>query len=211
MTSARGPDRREIAIMAALGVVLTAILVSLTLRREPPPSFPPTQPAPLEAGDTLIGPVTYTIDARSGDRWTFFDFSRGSTVERPGPTDWDLAVRRFRVIANGGSGFAGDGALADLGEVAFDSVIEAPAAGWIETVGQRVDSTNAAIQKWYAYGFTSHLLSPKPNVYAVRTADGRYAKFEILGYYCPAATPGCLTIRYVYQGSGARRFTPRAE
>jgi hypothetical protein len=44
-------------------------------------------------------------------------------------------------------------------------------------------------------------------VWALRTADGRYVKFEILGYYCPGAQPGCLTIRYVYQGSGARSLT----
>ena len=36
----------------------------------------------------------------------------------------------------------------------------------------------------------------------VRTADGRYAKLEILGYYCPGAHPGCLTFRYVFQGDG---------
>ncbi|MGH7502468.1 MAG: HmuY family protein [Longimicrobiales bacterium] len=194
--------------MAGIGVLLTAVLVSLTLRRTPPPAFPPTPPAPGEVGSVLVGPVTYTIDARSSREWVFFDFSRGSTVERPGPTDWDIAVRRFRVIANGGAGFAGDGALADLGEVPFDSVAEAPIEGWIQSVGQRVDSANAAIHKWYDYGFTSHLLTPRPNVWAVRTADGRYARFEILGYYCPGATPGCLTIRYVYQGSGTRSFKP---
>jgi hypothetical protein len=192
--------------MAGGGLVITAILVALTLQREPPPAFVPTEPAPREVGDSLIGPVTYTIDARSGERWAYFDFSRGSAVERPGPTDWDLAVRRFRIIVNGGRGFAGDGGLIDLGEITFDSVLEAPADGWVESVGQRVDSTNAAVQKWYAYGFTSHLLTPRPHVWAVRTADGHFAKFEILGYYCPGATPGCLTIRFAYQGSGSRRL-----
>jgi len=36
----------------------------------------------------------------------------------------------------------------------------------------------------------------------LRTADGRYAKIEILGYYCIGALPGCTTFRYVYQGGG---------
>lgn len=208
MSEASGPGRREIAIMAGVGLLITAALVGLTLRREPPPSFTPTPPHPVEVGDTLVGPIVWTIDARSSEQWTFFDFSRGSTVQRPGPTDWDLAVRRFRIIANGGPGFAGDGAIIDLGEVPFDSVREAPASGWIESVGQRMDSANTAIGKWYAYGFTSHLLTPRPRVWAVRTADGRYAKLEILGYYCPGADPGCLTIRYVYQGDGTRSFVP---
>lgn len=211
MSSPGGPGRREIALMAGVGVLLTSVLVAMTLRREPPPAFMPTAPTPREAGDALVGPITWTIDARSSEAWTFFDFSQGSTVERPGPTDWDLAIRRFRIIANGGPGFAGDGALVDLGPVPFDSVREAPHDGWIESTGQRVDSTNTAIRKWYAYGFTSHLLSPLPHVWAVRTADGRYAKFEILGYYCPGAQPGCVTIRYVYQGSGSRSFEPVIE
>ena len=197
--------------MAGVGLLLTGALVALTLRTEAPPAHAPSTPAPLEVGAALVGPITWTIDARSTDAWAFFDFSRGSTIERPGPTDWDLAVRRFRIIVNGGPGFAGDGALADLGEVPFDSVRTAPADGWIESTGVRVDSTNSAVRKWYAYGFTSHLLSPLPRVWAVRTADGRYAKFEILGYYCPGAQPGCLTIRYVYQGSGDRSFVPDPE
>lgn len=201
-----GPGRREIAVMAGIGLVIAAALVALTLQREPPPAFAPTEAHPSEVGNRIVGPIVYTIDARDGERWAYFDFSLGSTIENAGPTDWDIAIRRFRIIANGGRGFAGDGAIADLGPITFDRVLEAPASGWTETVGQRVDSTNAAIQKWYQYGFTSHLLTPKPHVWAVRTADGRYAKFEILGYYCPGATPGCVTIRYVYQGSGSRTF-----
>ena len=61
--------------------------------------------------------------------------------------------------------------------------------------------SNAATARWYEYSWTSHLLSPKPKVFAVRTADSRYAVFEILSYYCPGApsrlhdhsvpVPGC--------------------
>ncbi len=47
------------------------------------------------------------------------------------------------------------------------------------------------------------MLSPKPHVWAVRTPAGRYAKLEMVGYYCPDATPGCPTFRYVYQGDGS--------
>ncbi len=39
---------------------------------------------------------------------------------------------------------------------------------------------------------------------AVRTADGRFAKVQILGYYCSGPRAGCLTFRYVYQGDGSR-------
>jgi hypothetical protein len=68
---------------------------------------------------------------------------------------------------------------------------------------QRGDPRNPAIASWYDYGYFSHVLSPKPHVWAVRTADGRYAKLEIVGYYCWGGRPGCPTFRYVYQGDGS--------
>ncbi len=196
--------------MTGAGVLLAGALVYLTLQRPEPPSFMPTPPAIREAGDTLVGPVLVTIDARAESAWQFFDFSRSAVVERPDPLGWDLAFRRFRIIVNGGPGFAGGGAALALDDTTFDAVREAPAedAAWRATVAQRGDSTHAVLQGWYQYGFTSHILSPKPRVYVVRTADGRWAKFEIMGYYCPGATPGCVTIRYVYQGSGSRSLEP---
>jgi hypothetical protein len=132
------------------------------------------------------------VDASSSEAWRFFQFSTGSLVERPGPTDWDIAFRRFHVITNGGDGFAGDAGALDLGPIAFDSIDTVPETGYEPTVA-RSDSVNHAIERWYDYGFISHLLTPKRHVYAVRTADGRYAKLEFLSYYCPGATPGCAS------------------
>ena len=65
---------------------------------------------------------------------------------------------------------------------------------------------NDALRRWYRYGFFSHLLTPAGNVYAIRTADLRYAKLEILSYYCPGPVAGCLTFRYVYQPDGTVRL-----
>jgi len=111
-------------------------------------------------------------------------------------------VRRFYVIANGGPGFAGQGGIRDLGKAAFDSVAEVPEGGY-EPTG--ADSVNGAIRHWYDYSWTSHLLTTAGHAYAVRTADGKYAKLAVVSYYCGEATPGCLTLRYAYQGDGSRR------
>ena len=192
-------------LVVALVVGLGVAVVAFALRRPEPTSFAPTAPLEAEVGERRTDPTLYTIDASSAVEWRFFDFSRGSVVSRPGPTDWDLAFRRFRIIANGGPGFAGSGGILDLGPAAFDTVHVVPARGYVANT-TRGDSSNAAIGHWYRYGFTSHLLEPAGNVYAVKTADGRYAKVEILSYYCPGARPGCLTFRYVYQGSGDRDF-----
>jgi len=198
---------REYRVPIAVGVVVLGAAVALvasSLRRPAVSTHVPTDPAPIPAGDTLTGPVIYTVDASSPDRWRYFDFSRGSVVEAPGPLEWDLAFRRFHVVANGGEGFPGGGGIRDLGSVPFDSVAVVPADGYEETRAAR-DTVHPATEDWYDYSFTSHILRPKDRVFAVRTADGRYAKLSILGYYCPGARPGCLAFRYVYQGDGSRR------
>lgn len=203
------PARTPPAVWAAASafVIVVVLLVGMTLRRPEPPSFEPTPIESRPVGEQLVGPELITIDATDARRWQFFSFAQRSVVARPDPRGWDLAFRRFQVIVNGGAGFAGDGGALDLGELDFDEVTSVPVSGYIGTTA-RSDSTNAAIGRWYRYSFTSHLLTPQPRVYAIRTADGRYAKLEFAGYYCPGAEPGCVTIRFTFQGGGGPRLGP---
>jgi hypothetical protein len=201
-----GVERRGGLTRAAVGGGIVALMSMLAIvvmgvRRSDPPTFAPTPLEVRPAAGRLVGPDTVTIDATAPDRWRYFSFEQGTLVERPSPIDWDIAFRRFQIIVNGGQGFAGDGGALDLGEVPFDSVHAVPVDGYVTTIA-RTDSVNAALKEWYRYSYLSHLLSPRGHAYAVRTADGRYAKLEFLGYYCPGATPGCVTFRYVYQGAG---------
>ena len=80
-----------------------------------------------------------------------------------------------------------------------------PDAGYQATEGD-AEPRNPALAAWYSYSYFSHVLTPKPRVWAVRSADGRYAKVEFISYYCPNLQPGCVTFRYVYQGDGSRQF-----
>lgn len=199
------PRQRKLVAFVTLVLVGAAVaMIAFSLRR---PSIAEYSPSPADvspAGESLVGPRTYTVDASSPEVWRFFDFSAGSLVENPGPTEWDLGFRRFHVVANGGEGFAGRGGVVNLGPVPFDSVEAVPREGYVPSEAGN-DTTNAATDGWYDYSFTSHLLSPRPRTYALRTADGRYAKLRILSYYCPEARPGCVTFRYVYQGDGSVR------
>ena len=132
---------------------------------------------------------TLTIDAGDEHRWRFVDLDRGAIVEPPDTAGWDLALRRFHLIPSG--------EIANLGVVPFDSIGVAPETGYIRSQFSR-DTSNAATDRWYTYSYFSHLLAPKPEVYVVRTRDGRYAKLQLLSYYCPGPTPGCVTFRYAY-------------
>jgi len=177
------------------------VFVWSSLRNPDVSTYAPSQNTPEEAGSSLVGPRTVTINTSDGDVWRYFDFSRGAVVEAPGPTDWDVAFRRFQIMVNGGAGFTGRAGVLAMSGLALDSVADVPSEGYTMTETAR-DSVNSAIERWYDYSWTSHLLTPKPAVYAIRTADGRYAKMEFVGYYCVGAVAGCVTFRYVYQGGG---------
>jgi hypothetical protein len=196
-------SRPPILVLVLAGAFLL-LIASLLIGSFTRPEFPPytltvAAPAPPPVGDTLVGPATYTLDASAGDRWRRFQFGRNAVTDSA--VGWDIAFRRHHLIAAPVSG-AG---IVDLGPVPFDSVREAPAAGYVATQ-LAGDTVNPGVGKWYAYSMLSHLLTSRRHVYAVRTADGRYAKLEILAYYCQDVGAACYTFRYVFQGDGTRSF-----
>lgn len=196
--------------VAVIGIMILTLVVGVVVRPALP-MFAPTPARPVEVGAARVGPDTYTVDARDPARWVAFDFSRRSVVEVASLSglDWDLAFQRFRIRTNGGAtNPSGRGAAVDLGRVPFDSVGFAPEAGWAEDV--RVSGSevrNPALERWYDYSWMSHRLKPNGHVHAIRTADGKYAKVQVLGYYCEGGSPGCVTFRYVYAGDGGRALT----
>ena len=197
-------ENRTAVVIAVSLLLVAATLIVATLRRPEPPTFAPSPIVGHPAEARLVGPLIYTVDARRPDRWQFFSFSQGSVSTDPAPSEWDLGFRRFQVIVNGGEGFSGFGGVANLGAVPFDSIQMLPDQGYQGTRAARGDSIAAPLESWYTYSYFTHLLNPEANVYAVRTADGRYAKIRFLGYYCPGARPGCVTFEYVFQGAGGR-------
>jgi hypothetical protein len=193
------------------GVLLIGLigLVTSSLRRPTPPTYPITRRPPIEAGDSLLS-GRVTLDARSADRWSFFDFSRDAPVEEPDPLEWDVAVRRTSWIVNGGEGFPGRGG-AQASDTGYDDLRIALGGAYAGTIVSGGDSAAAAFDGWYRYDFLSHLLWPRPISFVIRTADGRYAKLEIESYYCPGPEPGCVSFRYAYQGDGSGALASRAD
>ncbi len=185
-------------LVLVMGGAFALLIASLVIGSLTTPEFPPytpTVPHPAVVGDSLVGPATYTLDASSTDRWRRFEFGRGAVVDSGG---WDIAFRRFHLITAPGGG------IVDLGPVPFDSVRELPADGYLANTNAS-DTINPGVGKWYGYSMLSHLLTSKHHVYGMRTAGGRYAKVELLAYYCKVVGTACLTFRYAYQGDGTRR------
>ena len=187
----RSGTTAQIVLFGALGVFVLGIgylLVAATTPKEAA-VFPPSEISPAAFIDTLVHD-TVTIDASDPTAWQFFDFDRASVVVAPDTSGWDLAIRRFSIVPAG--------AVADMGVVAFDDVRDAGDAQFVASAFGR-DTVNTAIERWYRYSMLSHLMEPNGHVYIVRTVAGRFAKMELLGYYCPGMVGGCPTFRYVYQ------------
>lgn len=196
----------------AAAVVLAALLAPGCRKlAKPEPGYAPSTP---NAGPTAVGfsgPKILTIDATDTDTWAFVDLSKGTGVKPQSwfSLDWDLAIRRFHFRTNGGkTNPSGPGGIVDLGVVPFDSVSEAPEGGYLEDQSPHgnEEPMNPLLVHWYDYSMWTNTLKSKNHVYALRTANGRYAKFRIVGYYCPDGQAACMTLEYAYQGDGSRQL-----
>lgn len=192
-------------------VVLIVGVVASSLVRPEVETFVPSAATPEEVGERSVGPRVYTVDATAHDRWVYFDFSRGSVVDVRSrrSLDWDIAFQRHRMISNGGAtNSLGLAAVLDLGPVNIDSALVLPESGYVTDERPGDAPRNRLLEDWYDYSWTSHLLRSADRAYALRTADGKFAVFRFLGYYCPGGQPGCVTFRYHYRGDGKRSFGP---
>ena len=171
-----------LAGLAAFVLVL-AWLVALSLRRREAPVFAPTAPGRVRAGTWATD--TLTLDASGEVAWRYASLTSGRVLAVPDTAGWELAARRYRLTVAG--------ELADLGAVAWDSARAIAATRWVRS---RPSEDGNPADRWYRYGFVTHLLEPNGHVLALRTRDGRRYKLQVLGYYCPGVRAGCLTIRY---------------
>ena len=196
-----GVPRPALVLVAALAVAVV-VLVVLSLRRPELPEFAPTPAPDAAAGPLGPGDHRVTVDASSPDEWRYVDLARGA-VGGDASAPWDLAFRRFEARVNGGAGYAGQGGAIDLGAVPLDSVAAAPPSGYrgMEAAGR--DTSNAVLDHWYAYSYTTHVLTPKDRTLALRTHDGRAVLLRFVSYYCPGAQPGCVTVRYRFLDASA--------
>jgi hypothetical protein len=155
-------------------------------------------------------------DTANTGRFTFFSLRDSAIVPNSdsATTRWDIAFRATTIIINGGPIRFGQGGAIVLTGTDFNTLETLPETGW------RVDSsaTSLAIptgsgRAWYNYNQQTNVISPIPGVVlGIRTADGRYAKLQILSYYlnAPANPNGfadrarVYTFRYVFQPNGSR-------
>ena len=159
-------------------------LIVASLTRRDAPVFELSAPTRVRATGWAEHGDTLTLDATDGEQWRYVSLSRGHALGDS--AGWEIAVRRHNVTVAG--------ALADLGAVEFERARIPATTVFVSSTAN--ESANDAIKRWYSYSLVTHLLQTQGHVYALKTRDGRMWKLQVIGYYCPGLTAGCLTIRY---------------
>jgi len=128
--------------------------------------------------------VTFPNEKPDQVIWKGIDLETGAIVDSPkfDQPGWHLSLRQGYVGTNKGSAvvFKTDdyGSVKSAPESGYEADAEydpsGPAPkGWY----------NKTLMDWYDYHFfEGHLLSAKPLVYVIRTADGHYAKLQFTDY-----------------------------
>jgi hypothetical protein len=186
---------------------------SVNLPEEGEPVKPNIVAVPVPSVANLLTTKTVTVNASSEKDWSYFDLSRGTVVNihDPSSLEWDLAFRREKVISNGGAtNKFGQAGLILLKETEFDAVANVPTENYTKDTSTRTETENTVLLNWRKYNYFTHKLTPKKLVYALRTADNKFAKIQFKSLYCANKETGCITMQYVYQKNGSNSFEKNA-
>ena len=175
----------------------------------------------------LPGDVGNTVGSGKEFEPFYFSFKTGAKVDpvKVNTTEWDIAFTKeynSLIVVNGGGfpatpgyGGAGQGSLLII-EKPYGQVSEAPTAAEFATGGRASagwDSGNG--EGWFFYDLKTHIAVPVKNrTFALRTAEGKYAKLELISMYKGAPTTVSdlnwpapyFTFRYFVQEDGSRNL-----
>lgn len=157
--------------------------------------------------------------------FTFFSLTDGEIVDKAdsASTRWDIALAGTTILVNGGTSGPGEG-TAQVVNGTFEDLSEAPETGYLSDQGSELAIPTGSGNGWYNYTGGDNppaAILPIPGrIIVLQTADGNYAKMEILSYYegnpdtsteefanfqtRPAGRH--YTFQYVVQPNGSRNF-----
>lgn len=172
--------------------------------------------------DTIIGLTTQGQPYGTG-KYSFFSLETGQWISNSdsATTKWDLAFAGTTIrVNNATSGPGTGGAFVYVGT--FDALTSVPVDSTFRIDNHPVSYaiTKGSGRGWYNYDGANNLLTPIPGrVLVIKTANGKYAKVEILNYYKGGVTPSATasdnikineqryySFRYRFQGNGTLNF-----
>ena len=159
------------------------------------------------------------------DNWIYFSLSEGKILEginesnRKDNTKWDLAFYRYNIRTNSGLSGVGKGGALDTKATELADVTAVPAGEFTVDVMGSVTSSMSSFPPPSIETPLNELLgeaikfqgpppsyTPNNHVYIVKTADGKFAKIQIRGFYNDEGESGHLNFSYVYQSNGSKNF-----
>lgn len=180
----------------------------------------------------LMGDTAATMSEGESFKTLYFSFTTGSAVqvseEEKTSNKWDLAftgpynsevyVNNGLYEYNPGYGGAGKGAVIQQ-DVPYDNVNTAPSSADFDAAALTKIGWDAGNGRgWFFYSLDNHIAVPiKNRTFVLRTADGRYAKLELLNSYKgnpPVVTDlywpaPYFTFRYFVQQDGTANLKTR--
>ena len=150
--------------------------------------------------DVSLPPSTFVIDASNREEWVYFDLDFSFDPLSEDIEGWDLAFQRFKVKSNGGISGDGDVEVAILKDVIYEDIQNAPEAMYLvdqddsDDDGDTPDYVFNQGDQWYEYDLSTHTLSPRENVYIIRSTDGLYFKLRFLDYYNEVGDPALVKV-----------------
>jgi len=146
--------------------------------------------------------VLTTVDATDAMRWIWLDLESKAQVDIDDPhasDAWDLGFSRFNIAIDGGVSGEGGMEAVVLEATELAAVTEAPDGPWVTDALDGEDhgeDPDYALAGWYDYDFATHVLTPRPTVYVVRSVEGNAFALQVVGYYDDAGSSGWLQIRW---------------
>lgn len=158
--------------------------------------------------------------------YTFYSLTDGKIVDKAdsNSTQWDIALAGTTILVNGGTSGPGQGEAQVVNGI-FDDLAEAPESGYQTDSEAGFAIPTGSNMGWYNYtgfeGNPPNAVLPLPGrIIVLRTAEGNYAKLEILSYYRGHPDPSAATFadtdarpdgkhytfQYVVQPNGSRSF-----
>lgn len=182
------------------GIVFMAVIFSACSKKDSTVILP-----------TTVKTKTITVNFSSASPFTFFSFRDTAVVANADSASakWDFGLRFTTFLVNSNASGPGNAGVI-LQNGVYDNVTTAPTSGF----AYDTSSTQRAIKdgSWYDYNPITHSFAPKAGkVFIFRTADGHYAKMELLGVsYEPFAGPApqrlIYNFRYTFQPNSSNTF-----
>jgi len=182
-----------------LNILLSAILIPTDVN--PAMFFSAETITPARVKSEIV--VVKDLNANTKP-YTYFNFATGKDVAatEAKTTKWDIAFSKTTIAINGGTSGPGQGGAQVL-EQPFELIKQAPKDGY------KTDSENGSAipggsgSSWYKYDMSVHAILPiVGRTILIKTAEGRFAKLEIISYYkgapeeVPTEESSYFTFRY---------------